>query len=190
MLVLESTKNENMITDNHALLIHPEMFDSFWEIMTESFPENERKTSEEYIKQLRNEHFAIKLQTDTSANIQGFIGYWQLDGRLFVEHFAVSSKYRNQGLGGTIFSRFLESTTLPVVLEVEPPQDELARRRIKFYERFGFVLNSFPYLQPSYHPGGNAVELRLMTNDNKLTEVQFRSLRDEIYQTVYNTTHV
>lgn len=59
---------------------------------------------------------------------------------------------------------FLASDSRPLVIEVEPPTDEMACRRIGFYERNGLRLwNDVEYVQPPYSPDRHAIELKLMT---------------------------
>ena len=48
------------------------------------------------------------------------------------------------------------------VLEIEPPEDELTCRRLRFYERLGFRANDFPYTHPSYRTGAAAHPHRLV----------------------------
>ena len=35
-----------------------------------------------------------------------------------------------------------------VVLEIDPPVDEIARRRQGFYQRCGFAVNPYPHVHP------------------------------------------
>ncbi|TCO09151.1 GNAT family N-acetyltransferase [Natronoflexus pectinivorans] len=163
----------------------PELFEQFWNIMVESFPETERKSREDYYSQLYNASFAINLFFNEDNDVKGFMAWWKLKQHRFVEHFAVSSKFRNQGLGNIIFKEFLNESTLPVVLEVEPPVDEMAIRRVGFYERMGFKLHPFKYFQPPYHKEHSPLSLKVMTNTPEFTQEQFIKLKDEIYEVVY-----
>lgn len=172
--------------DNQALIAHPERFESFWLIMAESFPEKERRDREDYLHQLLNRDFKVKVYGGSAADIKGFIGFWELQDCVFIEHFAVSSRHRGQGLGNRILADFLDSVNAPVVLEVEPPADDITKRRIRFYERFGFALNPRQYAQPSYRPGGEPVEMKLMTNKGLLNDAAFQVIRKAVYKSVYN----
>jgi ribosomal protein S18 acetylase RimI-like enzyme len=171
--------------EKQNLLIYPDQFEKFWTIMETSFPRNERKTKEEYLQQLNEELFEIELYRDDSKVIDGFITWWQLKNYRFVEHFAVSSKYRNQGLGHTLFSNFMNCGNDPVALEVELPVNEITKRRITFYEHLGLYLNPYLYFQPSYIVDSENVEMFLMTSNSKLSEDDFEILKMEIYKTVY-----
>ena len=74
-----------------------------------------------------------------------------------------------------------------IVLEVEPPYDEMKRRRIAFYERQGFCQNDYPYVQPPYREGETGVELILMSLPSPLSDCG--ECIKEMYEKVYKTTN-
>ena len=77
-----------------------------------------------------------------------------------------------------------EGVSPSVLLEVEMPETDFARRRIGFYERNGFrVRDEFKYIQPPYSPGQPSLELLLMTHG----DVPLRSSLDlaEMLSDVY-----
>ena len=78
----------------------------------------------------------------------------------------------------------------PFVLEVELPDTDIARRRIAFYERIGFVLCEKHYLQPPYNEGFPAVPLRLMEYGGQLTKTDFDQVAHTLHRVVYNQTNV
>ena len=75
--------------------------------------------------------------------------------------------YRNRGYGGRTLE-ILKEMYERMVLEAEPPTDDLRSRRIAFYERNGFSKNDYPYLQPPYRPGETRVPLVLMSYPSRL----------------------
>lgn len=87
--------------------------------------------------------------------------YWNFGSFIYVEYLAVEPTMRGGGIGRRIMERLVNDSMLPVILEVEPPTDQLTTRRIAFYRRLGFQLLPHPYVQPSYGvvPG---MPLRLM----------------------------
>lgn len=131
-----------------------------------SFPPEERR-SWESVKQL--------LQADSTAydlkvvllndKFAGFITSWIFGDFCYVEHFAVDSQLCGNGIGAEAIRHFVAQCSCPVVLEVELPQEgEMARRRIDFYKRNGFVEHrDFKYIQPPYDKGLSSVPLMLMT---------------------------
>ena len=50
----------------------------------------------------------------------------------------------------------------PIALEVEIPEEEMAKRRINFYQRQGFSLWEKPYQQPPYKTGDNYLPMLIM----------------------------
>ena len=78
----------------------------------------------------------------------------------------------------------------PIVLEVEPPTTETARRRIAFYERNGFSLCERAYVQPPYRPWEETegLTLLLMTTAPDFLEEHFDEVRATIYAEVYGVT--
>jgi hypothetical protein len=131
-----------------------------------SFPEDERrewKSIEDLTDSRAQYHFTLINSRNKCA---GFISWWNLRSGIYVEHFAINPNMRSCGLGALALEKFCNvHAGKPIVLEVELPNaNEMACRRIGFYKRCGFVAHpEVEYLQPPYRPGGNTVELLLMT---------------------------
>ena len=91
---------------------------------------------------------------------------------------------RGRGYGSEALAMLIARTEQPLILEAEPPTDELTRRRIGFYERSGFTLYDYPYVQPAYTADSQPVPLCLMgtldTQDIMLDQVS-RTLHREVY---------
>ena len=87
-----------------------------------------------------------------NTQLVGFIIYWQWDDLVFVEHFTIDPDQRGNQLGQRLLALLLRIECPYFVLEVEQPEGEISRRRIQFYERQGFWLNAFSYVQPPYQP--------------------------------------
>ena len=122
--------------------------------------------------------------TANSQNPIGLLTTWHFDEFTYIEHFAINTELRSQGYGSKAISTLIKQKENPIVLEAEPPTDELTRRRIRFYERQGLTLYDFHYLQPAYTEASQPVELRLMgtldTNATTLTDVS-NTLHREVY---------
>lgn len=98
----------------------------------------------------------------------GLISWWNFGKWAYLEHFAVSNKHRGGGIGATALQKWLDCINIPVVLEVElPDANSMASRRIRFYERLGFIGHrDYRYIQPPYAPGLPSIPLMLMTYGN------------------------
>ncbi len=159
-------------------------FDALYDIMTKSFPTDELRPYALQRALFAREDYRVYGLFD-GAELQAFMAVYTLEKALFVEHFAVSAKYRNQGLGAKLLQELIAGSELPLCLEVEPPRTVLAKRRIGFYERNGFFYNDFPYFQPPLAEGQKPVELKLMTTGHPLSETEFQKLKALLHTRVY-----
>lgn len=168
------------ITSDHVY------YAQFEQLMESAFPVEERRSHENQ-----------RMVTDTNANFHpcallqnkefvGLITYWQGPGFVYVEHFATLPSLRGGGLGREALALLFSRVGCPVVLEVEPPLDDLKQRRIRFYERNGFQLwQNSSYLQPPYQKGLSPVRLLLMAYGALDEEADFACLRSWIHKEVY-----
>ena len=160
-------------------------FDQIYHIMEQSFPRNERRPREEQRELFDRDCYKVFGMIDESDEVIGFIAVWDLGSVAFIEHFAVSPTYRNGGIGGRMLTELLQTIGKPACLEVELPDTDLARRRIGFYQRNGLVFNAYDYLQPPLSKGQDAVPLRLMTSEGKVSQERFEELKSLLYRLVY-----
>ena len=163
-------------------------FDEVFSIMEHSFPPDEMRPYREQMDLLTNKWYKIIVALDESDRIIAFAATWQFEDVLFIEHLATRPDMRGQGIGAELLSYLTCDEKCTVLLEVEPPENDLTRRRIAFYERNGFVLNLYPYIQPSISKGRAAVPLMIMTHCHRLSEPRFKTVRDILYKEVYKTS--
>ncbi|MCI8360762.1 MAG: GNAT family N-acetyltransferase [Clostridiales bacterium] len=161
-------------------------YDQIWEIMLEAFPPAERRSRAGLDRIMANPAFSLITFRDPTGKPAAFLTSWRLAGFCYLEHFAVSAGLRGQGVGGRMLRDFLETAVGPVILEAEPPENEIARRRIGFYRRFGFHLNGYPYIQPPLQPDTPAVPLCIMSRPAPLKPAEFESVRQTLYRKVYD----
>lgn len=121
---------------------------------------------------------------------KGFVSVWNFRNFVYVEHFAVFPSLRGEGWGAKAMQALLDRFAgLPVILEVEPPQDEWAVRRIGFYERQGFTCLKRPYMQPPYRPGDSSFPLLLMSTRPDWLEMHFPEVCHILHREVYGVEH-
>lgn len=162
-------------------------FDLVYSIMEEAFPYDERRSYEEQKKLLLDSRYQIYgLFDSANAALKAFITFYRLDGFVFAEHFATSKAYRNQGLGERILQELTKMLEERICLEVELPETEFAKRRIAFYQRNGFSLNPYPYMQPPISAGREELPLLLMTTGGALTEAEFLRIQKVLYREIYH----
>lgn len=163
--------------------------DSCWsqmiELYEEAFPIEERRPTEEWKKMVvMNEFFSI-FRIEFALQFVGFITIWNFSKFIYIEHFAVSDEFRNKGIGRDTLKLVIEKNVSPIVLEVEPPIDELTKRRIHFYSRLGLFLDTKPYWQPPYSPKMDGVSLLLMTSDPRFLSENKEDVVNCIHKNVY-----
>lgn len=166
--------------------IKKEDFDAVFSIMEQSFPLDEYRTYEEQKELFAIPEYAVYgLYEEDESLIKGFAAVWEFENFVFLEHLAVNPTCRNGGLGAKILQSLKEEFGKSICLEVELPETDLAKRRIGFYKRNGFVLNPYDYMQPSLSKGRNVIPLMIMTTEKGLSQEEFLEVRDLLYKKVY-----
>ena len=153
-------------------------FDSAWSLYQQAFPEAERRLLETQAMVMNHERFHCDVII-LDSKVVGILFWWNFDQLRFVEHLATSPAQRGKGLGAQILNQFLAESDILVILEVEKPEEELQQRRINFYQRLRFQLNTHFHQQPPYQPGGEPLELLLMSYPSSLTEEAVRFFHKE-----------
>jgi ribosomal protein S18 acetylase RimI-like enzyme len=151
--------------------------------MQDSFPKNEIRSYKGQKALLKEKKYSLFIKQE-NAEIIGFIGVWNLDDYVFVEHFAVSEKNRGKGVGSEILSKIKTKFSKPLVLEVEPPCDIKTSKRIAFYEKNGLFFHDYYYVQPPLEKEREEVELRIMCSE-KLDRNGFEKVRNVLYKEIY-----
>lgn len=163
-----------------------EEFDSVFQLLEISFPKDEYRTYEEQKALLDDPAYEIYVLPDSDGHaLKAFIAVWEFDSFAFIDHFAVSPKCRGLGVGGEFLQETIRMLGKMVCLEVEPPDNETASRRIGFYERCKFFLNQYPYTLPPISAGRNPVPLLMMTYGRSISEVEFSKIKEELFTRVY-----
>ncbi|MFD2934290.1 GNAT family N-acetyltransferase [Spirosoma flavum] len=149
-----------------------------------SFPPDERRNFNDLLQLLPcpEMHLCALIDQD---HLVGFIIYWQWADAVFVEHFAIDPEQRGKQFGQRALNQLLRRESPYFILEVERPEDEISRSRIRFYERQGFYLNSFDYAQPPYQRGNLPIPMRLMSIPAIIEQDEFEGFSQLIKERVY-----
>ena len=153
----------------------------------------ERYVAYAVVNDNENDNDAAKLQAKSQEPIAmsqrplGLLTAWSFEEFIYIEHFAIAPTLRSQGYGTEALRTFIKEQRKPIILEAEPPTDDITRRRIRFYERSGLILYDFPYIQPAYTPKGNPVELRLMGTLNTST-TSLSLVSTTLHEVVYESS--
>lgn len=158
-------------------------FEEFWRILCESFPESEHRSRHAHRAILDNPIYTLRYIRE-EGRILGFWSIWDLGCCRFMEHLALDRECRGKGYGSAIFKDIFEEDK-PLILEVEKPHTEEAKRRIEFYRRLGLHLNTFDYYQPPMQEGYGTVPMYIMSWPDPLDKAAFENLRALLYDRVY-----
>ncbi|PID94223.1 MAG: hypothetical protein CSA95_04080 [Bacteroidetes bacterium] len=139
------------------------LFSMTWELYRKSFPVEEQRPLNKHLQAMCNSKFHPYIYTTEEADLLAICFYWDFHDFKYLEHFSVNPNYRNRGIGSEIIRSFNEDK-YPVILEIEPPIDEISKQRLKFYERNNFKETGYIFKQLKYQKNNKDVLLELLCN--------------------------
>ena len=163
--------------------VNEKTFNTVFDKMKTAFPYEERRDYSDQKECLENKYFNFFEIYDDDLAV-GFTALWVFENFVFIEHIAIDENKRGGGYGSKAIELIKEKYNKPLILEAEAPVTEQQIKRIKFYNRLGFNVNSFNYTQPSYH-GGEGVPLLILSYPSKLTDEEFEEFLKETRREAY-----
>lgn len=149
-----------------------------------SFPLEERREWKKFLRLLDTEpRFRLLLIQRVGQTI-GFLSSWHFGSFIYGEHFAVDPNERGAGIGRKLIAHLWNMPRRePWVFEVEPPETEIATRRLNFYLSMGAEILDKNYLQPPYHIGQDPFPLYFMGTGANPEETNYyiNSVRRVVY---------
>lgn len=163
-----------------------QVFEEFFSLMEISFPATERRDRNGFLWEYENAEF--RSMCSLSEHLEAVMNYWDMGDIIYIEHFAVAPELRGRGKGAAMMKEMLlRESGKTLVLEAElPSEGEVAKRRIGFYERLGFMMNEYSYIQPPLIKGEPPVPLAIMSCPEALSRESFDHVRETLYRKVYN----
>lgn len=152
------------------------LFPNVFALYRSSFPKYEQRKLPEQAFAMQNPKYHCESMWEKDTLI-GLLFWWQSGELCYVEHFAISPASRGQGYGSLCLKDFCQRHS-PIVLEIDPPEETMAVRRLHFYTRLGFVPNDFLHLHPPYQSEYQAHRLQVLSYPGKLTRKQYQSFWD------------
>ena len=125
-------------------------------------------------------HFTLLYEGEDFA---GLLLYWEAEDFRYVEHFCVRPELRGRRYGAKALEE-LGRDGKTVVLEIDPPVDEISIRRQHFYERCGFAKNPFPHAHPPYRKNFQGHPLVVMSAPGALTQETYDRFAGYLQDTV------
>lgn len=160
-------------------------FSSAYQILEESFPPFEYLAFDQEYGRLTCPNFRVYLHQEPGQPPNGLIAAWDFADFRYIEHFAVRPAARGSGLGSRMLAEYVRLDARPIYLEVEAPDNDLALRRVQFYQRAGFHLNPYQYQQPALRAAQPGLLLCVMTYPAPLDEATYLQYQRTLFASVY-----
>lgn len=147
------------------------MYEKALQLYQLSFPSHEQRESASQAEILRDNEYHFDLIYDGNVFV-GLMLYWAARDFIYVEHFCILPEMRNRRYGKRALE-MLGERGKTVILEIDPPVDDVSIGRKGFYERNGFAENPYPHMHPPYHKEDSGHELLIMSHPVKITQAEY-----------------
>lgn len=154
------------------------IFTESWQLYESAFPHEERRALADHALAMAHESHFVCLHLRDSQGFVGILFYWVFSQCVYVEHLAIASARRGQGLGKAAL-KLLQQHELPVILEIEPVTDAATARRLRFYEGVGFHRLVAEHYQLPYHRGEPPLRLDLLSYPHAAGEALVASFEED-----------
>lgn len=148
-----------------------DLYKKAMELYKTSFPYHEQREPDSQIRIMKHEEYRFHFIYDENIWV-GIMLCWETKQFIYVEHFCILPSMRNKKYGQKALELLNESGKT-VILEIDPPSDEISIHRKAFYERSGYQANDFTHIHPPYHKGYEGHKLVVMSYPKCLTRAQY-----------------
>lgn len=152
------------------------------ELYRMSFPPHEQREQSSQDKIMADAEYRFVLIYDEDVFV-GLILYWETPRFIYVEHFCIVPDMRNKGYGREALS-FVGGKRKTVILEIDPPTDDISVRRKGFYERCGYADNRVEHVHPPYRRGDGGHALSVMSYPRPLSDEEYVEFQTYLHERV------
>lgn len=155
-------------------------WEQLWTLYQSSFPHYERRDFKTNLQKMATDDQFHFCAVESFENVfVGLICYWECDNLCFIEHLAIEPQLRGASLGARILGELSEKQKNKIILlEIDPPMDEIAIRREHFYIRNGYNVNHYLHIHPSFEIPKHPHRLIVMSHPRELTQTEFDRFRE------------
>ncbi len=143
-------------------------FNKAMKLYENSFPSHEKRDIQSILHILHKPEYHCNY-IDENDTFLGILFYWETKDFIYIEHFAIEPAYRGQQYGERALKK-IQQKDKPIILEIDPPITDIARRRESFYQNLGYEKNPFIHLHPPYEKNGQPYLLQLMSFPHQITK--------------------
>ncbi len=142
----------------------------------QSFPYLEKRSEGEQSRVMNNPDYRFDLITDDDR-LLGILAYWEKADFLYVEHFAILPEFRGRGFATRTLEILKNQTNKNLILEIDPPVDDVSEKRYRFYQKCGFVMNPHCHTQAKYHLGDGELQLKILSYPREITKEEYATFK-------------
>lgn len=157
-------------------------YDEAMELYREYFPEDMQRSDEAQAALMKEEdyHFTILYEEDMEA---GFVGYWEAEKFLYLEHICVDPMFRHDECGKHALEA-LEHKGKKIIVTVGEVTDVEARKLAGYFQRAGFWMNPYPHTQGSCGAPDTECKKVVMSGPDMLTEEEYQAFNEYMHEKV------
>lgn len=157
-------------------------WNKIWPVYQNSFPIFEKRKIEDHIAAMGDDEFYCTVIFEDNILI-GFLFYWQWDKYQYIEHFAIIPSLRGKNYGSRILKEFCKDDKI-IILEIDPPVDDISIRRLRFYKRLGFQLNNYTHVQLTYRKNYEGYKLKILSYNCILSEEEYNDFNNFLFNEI------
>ncbi|MDO6993106.1 GNAT family N-acetyltransferase [Brachyspira innocens] len=165
-----------------------ENIDFYKKLYNDAFPKEERWSFDMILENKDNNNYKLYAVLDDNMPI-GLTMIWNLDDFNFGEYLAIDKKLRGKKYGSEVLIKILDMLKDKlIVIEVEPYElNEIAKKRIEWYKRFGFILADYEYDMPSLDENNkiSSIKMKIMTSRKLKNKEEHDNITKTLYETIY-----
>ncbi|MEI0488201.1 GNAT family N-acetyltransferase [Brachyspira pulli] len=157
-------------------------------LYNDAFPPEERWNFDMTLENKDNHNYKFYAILDDDTPI-GLTMLWDLEDFNYGEYLAIDKNLRGKKYGSEVLTKILDILKNKlIVIEVEPYDlDEIARKRIEWYKRFGLILAEYDYDMPCIDKSNNisTMKMKIMTSREIQSKEEHDNITSIIYKKVY-----
>ena len=162
---------------------------NFYEqLYNDAFPPEERWSFNMILENKDNHNYKFYGILDDDIPI-GLTMLWYLEDFNYGEYLAIDKKLRGNNYGSQVLTKILDMLKDKlIVIEVEPYDlDEISKKRIEWYKRFGLILAEYDYYMPCIDKDNqiSTIKMKIMTSENIKNKEEHDNIEKILYNKVY-----
>ncbi|WP_281817364.1 GNAT family N-acetyltransferase [Brachyspira pilosicoli] len=161
---------------------------TYHQIFNDAFPIEERWNFDMILENKNESSYKFYSILDDDKPI-GLTMIWSFEKFYYGEYLAIDKNLRGKNYGSEVLTKIFDMhNDKLIVIEVEPYDlNDIAKRRIDWYKRFGFILSDYDYDMPCIKDGKkDTMKMKIMTNREIKSKDEYNNIITTLYNKVYS----